>query len=150
MVVLQENTKTESREHFAFGVEKVDIEAAPIALQGVCHRYAPGYSPSGWYQFPFSSTPPQKTNTSPFICCTQNAGLACKTATTARCVMWWSSATNRVRGYEFAKDQLRLTYRARTGELGNRIQQQHRALFDRCRRVCTGRAPAVSVGAVAA
>jgi len=29
MVVLQENTKTMSREHFAFGVEEVDIEAAP-------------------------------------------------------------------------------------------------------------------------
>ena len=33
MVVLQENTKTMSREHFAFGVEEVDIEAAPIVLQ---------------------------------------------------------------------------------------------------------------------
>jgi len=34
---------------------------------------------------------------------------------------------DRVRGYEFAQGRVRPVYRGRTGELRNRIQQQHRA-----------------------
>src|SRR5262245_39843057 len=56
----------------------------------------------GLVSFRFSSAPPPKTNTSPFICCMQNAAPACRTANTARNMT--IEREDRVRGYEFAKN----------------------------------------------
>src|SRR5262245_9628346 len=85
----REKTRPECSNRYWGGVKKDTCgaertlfrDARPSDSLRQCRRYAPGYSRSGWYLSPFSSTPPQKTNTSPFICCTINAALACKTAT---------------------------------------------------------------------
>ena len=40
-----------------------------------------------------------------FICCAQSAALAFKTVTIARCVTLTVEREDRIRGYEFAKDE---------------------------------------------
>jgi DNA end-binding protein Ku len=55
--------------------------------------------------FPFSYTLRQRTNTSPFICCTTSAALVCKNRYHCPVCNVMVEREDRIRGYEFTKDQ---------------------------------------------
>src|SRR5215813_13329095 len=70
----REKTRPECSNRYWGGVKKdtcgvertLFVDARPSYSLRQCRRYAPGYSRSGCYLSLFISTPPQKTNTSPF------------------------------------------------------------------------------------